>query len=40
MASLPAKELTRRLDRRKISYAGVIERSVLIALIELAAERD
>jgi hypothetical protein len=40
VASLPAKELKCRLDRRKISYTGIIERSVLVALIELAAERD
>jgi TPR repeat protein len=40
VASLPSKELKRRLDRLKISYAGVIERSELVALLEHAAERD
>jgi hypothetical protein len=40
VASLPVKELKRRLDRLKISYAGVIERSELVALLEHAAERD
>jgi len=36
VASLPVKELKRRLDRLKISYAGVIERSELVALLEHA----
>jgi TPR repeat protein len=40
VASLPVKELKRRLDRHKISYAGVIERSELVALLEHAAERN
>jgi TPR repeat protein len=39
VASLPAKELKRRLDCRKISYAGVLERSELVALLEHAAKR-
>jgi hypothetical protein len=37
---LPVKELKRRLDRLNISYAGVLERSELVALLEHAAERD
>jgi hypothetical protein len=40
VASLSVKELKRRLDRSKISYAGVIERSELVALLEHAAGRD
>jgi hypothetical protein len=40
VAFLPVKELKCRLDRRKISYAGVLERSELVALLEQAAERD
>ena len=39
MASFWAKELTRRFDRRKISYVGVLERPELVALLEHAAER-
>jgi TPR repeat protein len=40
VASLPVKELKRRLDRRNISYAGVLERSELVVLLEHAAERN
>jgi hypothetical protein len=40
VASLPAKELKRRLDRRKISYTGVLERSELVALLDHATGRD
>jgi hypothetical protein len=40
VAFLPVKELKRRLGRRKISYAGVLERSELVALLEHAAESD
>jgi hypothetical protein len=40
VASLPVEELKRRLDGRKISYAGAIERSELVELLEHAAERD
>eukprot|EP00302_Diacronema_sp_CCMP2436_P041368 CAMPEP_0180033604 /NCGR_PEP_ID=MMETSP0984-20121128/29130_1 /TAXON_ID=483367 /ORGANISM="non described non described, Strain CCMP 2436" /LENGTH=168 /DNA_ID=CAMNT_0021959019 /DNA_START=258 /DNA_END=761 /DNA_ORIENTATION=- len=34
LSSLPTKELKRRLDRRKISYVGVLERAELVALLE------
>jgi len=34
--TLPSKELKRRLDRRKISYAGVLERTELVALLQSA----
>jgi TPR repeat protein len=34
LATLPIKELKRRLDRLKISYAGVLERAELVALFE------
>jgi TPR repeat protein len=40
VASLPIKELKRRLDRLGISYAGVLERAELVALLENAAECD
>jgi hypothetical protein len=40
VGSLPIKELKRRLDRRNISYAGVLERSELVVLLEHAAERN
>jgi len=36
LASLPINELKRRLDRRKISYAGVLERAELVALLQSA----
>jgi len=34
LASLPIKEIKRRLDRLKINYAGVLERAELVALLE------
>jgi hypothetical protein len=40
VSSLPLKELKCRLDRLKISYAGVLERFELVALLAHAAERD
>jgi hypothetical protein len=40
VASLPVKELKRRLDGLKISYTGVLERSELVVLLEHTAEHD
>ena len=40
VASLPVKELKRRLDRRNISYAGVLERPELVALLENAPQSN
>ncbi|KAJ1630011.1 hypothetical protein T492DRAFT_102173 [Pavlovales sp. CCMP2436] len=36
LASLPINELKSRLDRLRISYAGVLERAELVALLQSA----